>query len=448
VGHAIVRDNRKAPDASVSLILDFVSNRINRKEEAMKKELYVHDLAQQSLVALRQTGLSEKAFNCYWYRGFTPLLRHFNSLGESVYSPEIAEHFVAGCKAAKQRGEMSARSFQQIRKCAAHLAEMAASGTLSTTTLPSSSFSPAGPVFEGYITDYSENRLALGFSPATVQGSKPVIRHFLRYVKGLGHSDISRFNWDDAVSYLPVLSKSYTRVGDCLSILRSFGQYAYASELTKFDLAAAFSMRAPNKKTHVIGFTHDEVKRILDAVDCDTAIGKRDYAVLLLGSRTGLRAIDVLALCFDGIDWDRQEISIVQNKTKKPLVLPVGMPVLNAIADYILNARPTSVLPHVFLRHRSPYVQLKSTSGWSIVKRHANAAGVTWEAGDCKGFHSFRRSIASWMLEAEVSIDIIKEVLGHSNRDSSKPYLSVQQAMLARCGIGLDGIETTREELR
>jgi integrase len=413
----------------------------------MEEKLLVYNLAQHSVAALREFGLSEKTIRNYWRLGFTPILNHFNASGQALYSNAEVENFLKACRAMEERGEMSLGIYRIIRKCSSHLTEMAASGLLRHTKLSSRNFLPAGAVFEGYIADFSEYLLASGYCATTVRAQKPIVRHFLRYVEALGHTGISTLTRAEAISYLPILAESYTRVGDSLGILRSFGRFLLEKNLTYLDLTAAFSMKASLRKRHVTGFTRDEVEQIIGAVDRNTAVGKRDYAILLLASYTGLRAIDVLNIRFESIGWDSREVSVVQSKTKRPIVLPVEMSVLNAIADYILNGRPESGLAQVFLRHRFPYVQLKNTTGWAIVKRYAKRAGISWRKGECKGFHSFRRSIASWMLEAEVPVDTIRDVLGHNHRDSSKPYITVQQKLLSACALDLSGIKTSKEEL-
>lgn len=76
-----------------------------------------------------------------------------------------------------------------------------------------------------------------------------------------------------------------------------------------------------------------------------------------------------------------------------------------------------------------------------------DAVGVSHKLGERKGFHSFRRSLGTWMLENEVPLDTIKEVLGHSHMNSSRPYLSTNLEKLKNCSLSLDGIEVTRKEL-
>ena len=158
--------------------------------------------------------------------------------------------------------------------------------------------------------------------------------------------------------------------------------------------------------------------------------------------------MDVLTLTYSSIDWNRRELHLIQNKTGHELTLPVPVSVLNAVADYILNARPESAEKAIiFLRDRRPYTPLKTWSAHSIVKRRAAQAGVRWEVSEWKGFHSFRRGIANRMLNAEVPLEMITEVLGQTNTDSAKPYIAVHQSGLSDCALDLRMVPLGREEL-
>lgn len=80
-------------------------------------------------------------------------------------------------------------------------------------------------------------------------------------------------------------------------------------------------------------------------MDKETAIGKRDYGILLLAKKTGLRSVDIVNLQFNNIDWKNDEIHIIQHKTNRPLILPLEPDVGNAIYDYILHGRPVAESP-------------------------------------------------------------------------------------------------------
>jgi integrase len=171
--------------------------------------------------------------------------------------------------------------------------------------------------------------------------------------------------------------------------------------------------------------------------------------MLLLALRTGLRSVDIINLKLGDIQWKRNTIEIVQSKTGSPLVLPLLTDVGNAIADYILNGRPESQQPYLFLHTQAPYRKLSaSASGYGISCKVMKAAGIRQGPEDRKGFHCFRPYVASRLLSEETPLPIISSILGHRNKDTTKIYLSTDLVHLRACALDLTGIEVTQEELR
>lgn len=169
---------------------------------------------------------------------------------------------------------------------------------------------------------------------------------------------------------------------------------------------------------------------------------------MLLAKYTGLRAVDIRGLRLCDIDWHNAELNIVQSKTERPLVLPLPSDAVNAIAEYILNARPKSDSQAVFLTVRTPFRELSRSAPYIILRKCAKRAGFDWKRGDCKGFHGFRRALGANMLDKNVPLQTISEILGHSRSDSTKPYLSIDLNHLRMCALPLAGFECVREELR
>lgn len=281
-----------------------------------------------------------------------------------------------------------------------------------------------------------------------MRGRKPVISQFLIYLEKKGINNLSKVTKGDLNAYIPIIADSNPRsIGSVLSALRCFLRFSYQNKLIETDLVSTLQVVASKRRKIKIGFTNDEVGKILHGINRETAGGKRDYAILMLAKYTGLRAVDVLALRLSDINWANHEISVIQSKTASSLILPLETVVGNAIADYILHGRPTSNLSYIFLRLKVPYTELKSWSGYSIVKRNANRVGIEWSNVERKGFHSFRRSLGNWMLEAEIPLTTISEILGHAQLNSTKPYISTGFNKLQTCPLTLRGIEVGREEL-
>ena len=170
--------------------------------------------------------------------------------------------------------------------------------------------------------------------------------------------------------------------------------------------------------------------------------------MLLLALRNGLRCVDIVNLKLGDIQWKSNTIEVVQSKTGVPLVLPLLADVGNVIADYILNGRPDSHQPYIFLRTRAPYRKLSGHSAcYRISCKLMKEAGIRQGKGNRKGFHCLRHSLAARLLAEETPLPIISSILGHRDKDSTKIYLSTDLEHLRACALSLTGIEVTKEEL-
>lgn len=123
-------------------------------------------------------------------------------------------------------------------------------------------------------------------------------------------------------------------------------------------------------------FTYDEMKRIVDSIDRNSAIGKRAYAMIMLAAKYRLRASDVVNLKFANIDWENKIIRINQEKTKRTVELPLLPEVGNAILDYLKNARRKSNLPFVFLNIKGPVTPITSSAFYNILNYYINISSI------------------------------------------------------------------------
>jgi integrase/recombinase XerD len=163
-----------------------------------------------------------------------------------------------------------------------------------------------------------------------------------------------------------------------------------------------------------------ELQRLLQRIDRSTALGLRDFAVLLIAMTYGMRASDVASLSLDDVDWTKRTIRIVQCKTRHPLVLPLTDEVGDALADYLTHARPTSSFRQVFLRRQAPIAPLSLPAMANTLRRASHTAGVTLRAA---GFRCLRHSLALRLLRQGTSAKAIGDILGHRSTTSTAVYL-------------------------
>lgn len=374
--------------------------------------------------------------------------RFYGQKGCINYSPDTSWECVLERRHQYETGEIAYDTFLYVWKVSEMLEECHAKGII-TRRKSSKWVTEKTPLPFGEVAEtYERYRLDKGYSINTVRGERSEIRHFLAYVQGIGYGDLSQIQRQDVTAYVISMAPGRTSgMSSCLTRLRAFFRYLIEKRIIHESMLAALQLKtAIHKKVHA-GFTTEEADRIIQVIDRNTPVGKRDYAMLLLARYTGLRAVDVIHLSLRDIDWHKNEISIIQHKTQRPLILPLENIVGNAIVDYILNARPQSDSQCIFLRTRAPYEPLGHGNGTVIVRKYAMKAGISLQSGGSKGFHSFRRSIGVNMLSADVPLATISEVLGHSSSNSTKPYLSLATDPLRMCAMPLTGMECSRKEL-
>ncbi len=163
-------------------------------------------------------------------------------------------------------------------------------------------------------------------------------------------------------------------------------------------------------------------------------MGKRDYAILLLITRLGLRSGDVCNLQYENIDWEQNKISLTQHKTGRPLTLPLLEDVGLALIDYLKFARPKCDSQFIFIRHRAPLGPFVSKSVYMLVARYIGKAGLLTPSKK-HGPHALRHSLASRLLEENVPLPVISEILGHANTETTATYLSISVEQLRRCAL-------------
>jgi len=189
-------------------------------------------------------------------------------------------------------------------------------------------------------------------------------------------------------------------------------------------------------------WTEDEIESLVNAVDMTNPIGKRDYAMILLGARLGLRFGDIRNLKLDDIDWSNKQITILQSKTMQELVLPLPNDVGWAIIDYLKNGRPVTECKNVFVVHNAPYTgcPVNSTLRNTIIKT-LKRAGISIDKTKHYGWHTLRYSLATNLLQNNVEASTISDILGHSDPQIVKHYLRVELNGLRKCALEVEVLD-------
>jgi len=189
-------------------------------------------------------------------------------------------------------------------------------------------------------------------------------------------------------------------------------------------------------------YTKEEVEKLLKSVDRANPKGKRDFAMILLAARLGLRASDICRMKFENINWKQNMIRIKQTKTARTVELPLLTEVGNAIIDYLKYGRPESALPYIFLCMGQPYGKLKEPTLHSIVTFYLKRAKIDNLDKKKHGPHALRHSLACSLLEQKTPLPVISEVLGHSNTESTKTYLRIDLNSLRQCSLEVPALNS------
>ncbi|MDR0745799.1 MAG: tyrosine-type recombinase/integrase [Mediterranea sp.] len=181
-------------------------------------------------------------------------------------------------------------------------------------------------------------------------------------------------------------------------------------------------------------YTAEEIMVVENSISRSSGVGKRNYAMVLLASRLGLRASDIAGLQFNNIDWDKNLIIFKMQKTGKTIELPLLADVGNAIIDYLRHGRPNSTLQNVFLSARAPYVGATKACVCAAINTIICHSGID-TGGKHHGPHSLRHSLAATMLNNGTVLPVISETLGHKITQTTMSYLKIDIASLLKCAL-------------
>ncbi len=246
---------------------------------------------------------------------------------------------------------------------------------------------------------------------------------------------VSEIKLKDCDDYIQTLAGSSPRtIGYILSGIRQFLHYLDEKKILLNDYADKIHSPRISKQAKLPSvWKEEDIKKLLCTIDRNNPIGKRDYAMILIACTMGLRISDIKCLKITDFDWQNKQLSIIQHKTKKHLILPIPDATGWAVIDYIRNGRPQCTsIKTLFIKHNPPFDSFKDTdSFYETIRKYMRKAGIKKDH-KC-GFHSLRHTVASLLLNGGTDLPTITGVLGHSSTDVTSIYLKVQVEKLKEC---------------
>jgi integrase len=225
-----------------------------------------------------------------------------------------------------------------------------------------------------------------------------------------------------------------------LCAVRSFLRFASAAGLADGACLEAVPAARSSRQARIPSvWDPGEVARIVEAIDRDNPCGKRDYAIILLITRLGLRGVDVRRLEFADFDWPGNRLFVTQAKTGHRVQLPLLREVGWAVIDYIRHGRPDSDCPQVFVRHTAPTGPFSDQDHLhQILVKHARVAHVPVSEKRRHGMHSLRHTLATRLMENGTPVEQIADILGHQSVQSTGVYLKSSLSLLSTCALDPD----------
>lgn len=409
----------------------------------MTKKLTVKQVAEQTIQEMLAIGMKkstiEKGYSYYCYS----LVHFYESLDAVYYDTKITAQYKTRLEQRLKNGDLSRPNYLIYLKMTERMDEIFLMGKFTWMCKSRHKRVPLTPVFEYWFEIYLNS---YSFHPNTREDISWTIHKHLLWLIQNNHSDFSTVTEKSFEQYVSFCSGTLApgSVRNTLSYLRKFYMFLMQNDVIQIKNLRFLStpIRRPEKIQPAA--TNEDIEAVLNQIDRNTPIGKRDYAMILLGVALGLRADDIVHLKLNDINWKTGTLKLFQNKTGEFVVLPLMNDVGIALMEYILNVRPVSEFPEVFLRAQAPFYPLSAGSAVGYTyKKYLEKAGIEKRPFDGKGFHSLRRRIGKQMTISGVSVITTAQVLGHSNLDSVKQYISLDSVHLKECALDFAGIEVT-----
>ena len=290
------------------------------------------------------------------------------------------------------------------------------------TPIPSTNSEPRSFIERDYELYLSQER---GLTPPTIRYNLFHVHRFLNERFGPDNIELNKLCQDDITKHILQHSSEYQQrsAQTWTSALRGFIRYLNLRGLTKTDLTGCVLKSADWNLSALPKYIEaEEVERLLKSIDCNTAVGLRDYALLLIIARLGLRGGEVVQLELEDFNWLEGTLR-VHGKNARWSYLPVTKEIGEAVVNYLRKGRPTCATRRVFLTAVAPYHELKSSANvTAIVARHLKSAGIKATRA---GAHLLRHSLATQMLQGGGSLEEICQVLRHLHLSTTEIYAKV-----------------------
>ena len=396
-----------------------------------EKRLTVSELVQGVMPCIQAKQYSKSYINGF-QQIFNRMISYCDDHKKQYFSTELAQQFLLDCYGV-QTGTVE-RRYSRVHRAMDLLSDYQHFGTVMIRRRLNRVFPEAlESASEGYLKQLELH----GRKKNTVLSNRKFLLRFTDFLDSIGVVGYECLTPDAVNQFIKVILCNYSNsvAMEYYGLLRRFLQHLALSGNTKEDLSLKLIPVKRSSTSARIPTTlpMEQIESILSSVDRESPQGKRDYAVLMIAVKLGIRTCDIRNLRPSNFDWDQHMVSFTQIKTGEPLSLPLPVDVGWAVIDYLKNGRPVSDTPEIFLRAVAPYESLQNFD--NILIKHMRKAGIPLDSLKHHGLHSLRHSLATHMLDEEIPITSIQGVLGHINAESTEKYIGVNVRQLRSCAL-------------
>ena len=386
---------------------------------------------------LTRMGYAEGTLNYYrvnWKR----IIAHFDAIGETYFSEATAMRYIDDKCSFFEKDQVGALTQSNIYlfRIVRMMGDFQQHGTVLRRYHRSLS-RINDPLNLEMLDKFKVHCKASEYAVSTCKSYTRTAENFLNYMEAHGIT-LKALTAADLTAFVKtLLGYSYKMVEFVLCGTRAFLRFLYSENAVLADFSESLPNIQSRKLTRIPSvWDKNDLLKLVDAIDRGNPSGKRDYAIILLAARLGLRCIDIKRLMFSNFNWNENYFEFSQSKTGRPVRLPILKDVGWAIIDYIKNGRPLSDSPHVFLRHLAPIEPFSDADHLhQMIRKYMRLAKLPISGKKKVGMHSLRHTLATSLMENHTSIDDIAGILGQQSTESTPTYLKSSLKLLSECAL-------------
>ena len=371
---------------------------------------------------------------------YNGILKHMQANKISSFNEQVCIEYVFFRTGYKIDGfyGVGNRKLNHVMKPLQVLVDHIQTGTVKFKTRPKIRPYRCPAQFEEEYQSFQEELIYREYARSTVTSNTEKVNKFLTFLQTCRVNCSKSIHAEHLTTFLSNYKNCKPKyIATIIYVLRNYLAFLYDHGFIDEDISKSLpKVRITRNSFIPYSWKTEDVRKLLEAIDRGGPKGKRDYAILLLVVRLGLRVSDIRGLKFYNLNWSRKTISLTMQKTKQPLKLPLLDDIGWAVIDYLKNGRPETKCDAVFVRHRAPYDSFgENESFYRELHRYMVKAGLEIPLDFHCGLHSLRSTLARNMLEARVPLPVISETLGHKSIQTTSIYLKIDLSGLKRCAL-------------